>query len=77
VILAFFCLKGQALKKITKLKVEIWKSGLTQKSIAKKARINEGILSQIANGKLLPDKRQRQRIAVALGVHQEDLFETD
>jgi transcriptional regulator with XRE-family HTH domain len=63
------------LRKITKLKLEILKSGLTQKFIAEKARINEGLLSQISNGKLIPNKRQRQRIAVALGIHQEDLFE--
>jgi transcriptional regulator with XRE-family HTH domain len=63
------------LKKITKLKIEILKSDDTQESIAKKARINAGVLSQIANGKLIPDKRQRQKIAVAMGIHQEDLFE--
>ena len=65
------------LRKITKLKLEILKSGLSQKSIAEKARINEAILSLISNGKLIPDRRQRQRIAVAMGIHEEDLFETD
>jgi len=65
------------MRKITKLKIEILKSSDTQESIAKKARINAGVLSQIANGKLIPDKRQRQKIAVAMGIHEEELFETD
>ena len=63
------------MKKITKLKIELLKSDDTQESIAKKARINAGILSQISNGKLIPDKRQRQRIAVAMGMQEEKLFE--
>jgi transcriptional regulator with XRE-family HTH domain len=65
------------LRKITKLKIEILKSDLTQKSVAKRAGINEGVLSQIANGKLIPDKRQSQKISVAMGVREAELFETD
>ena len=65
------------MKKITKLKIEILKSGLTQKSVAKRSGINEGVLSQIANGKLIPDHRQRQKISVAMGMRESDLFESD
>jgi len=69
-------LKGQSVEKNYKTETGNSEIQPTQKSIAKKARINAGVLSQIANGKLIPNHRQRQRIAVALGIHEEDLFET-
>jgi len=62
------------LGKITKLKIEILKSDMTQKSVAKRAGINEGVLSQIAKGKLIPDSCQKMKISKAMGLKEKDLF---
>ena len=62
------------MKKPTKLKSVILANGIKQRHIAKKSGINECIISLIANGRYLPDKRQRRKIAKAIQVSELDLF---
>jgi transcriptional regulator with XRE-family HTH domain len=63
--------------KTTKLKQKLKENGTKHKWLAQRSGLNESILSLIINGRYNPDERQRQRIAMALRVPEEDLFETD
>ena len=60
---------------ITNLKIKILEMGLTQSSVARRAGINEGTFSLIANGRYVPDANQRLLISTALDAEPEKLFE--
>ncbi len=57
-----------------KLKIEIVRRGLTQRSVAREAGIAPGDLSRIACGRMLPTAEQADRIARVLGVERSKLF---
>lgn len=56
------------------LKTAIFKEGTTQRAVALKAGISEAVLSMIINGKYNPNKRERKRIARAIGRDERELF---
>jgi transcriptional regulator with XRE-family HTH domain len=61
-------------RKVTKLKLAILNSGLTQREVVRRSRLDEGLISLIANGRYIPDAVQRARIAEALRKPESDLF---
>lgn len=62
------------MNKITKFKTLILEKGIKQRHIAKKSGINECIISLIVNGRYMPDKLQRTKIAKAMRMTENDLF---
>ena len=62
------------MKKLTKLKIAILKEGLTQKELARRAQLDESVISLISNGKYIPDQIQRAKIAKALNKRETELF---
>jgi transcriptional regulator with XRE-family HTH domain len=65
------------LKTPTRLKVEIWGRGLTQREVARRARIDEATMSMIANGRLVPTPFQQVKIAEVLDRTVSELFLND
>ena len=63
------------MNKITKLKTVILEKGIKQRHIAKKSGINECIISLIVNGRYVPDKFQREKIAKASAIPERELFD--
>ena len=57
-----------------KLKAAIFKFGVSQRKLARKARVPESYLSQAINGRYILDERQRRRIASALGVNDPSIL---
>ena len=62
------------MKKKTRLKVEIWGRGLTQRAVARRARIDESTMSMIVCGRLVPTPLQQKKIAAVLDRTVGDLF---
>ena len=62
------------MEKITNLKAVILEKGIKQRHIAKKSGIHECIISLISNGRYLPDKLQRTKIAKAVQMPESELF---
>ncbi|MDB4442106.1 helix-turn-helix transcriptional regulator [bacterium] len=60
---------------ITNLKIKILEKNITQSTIARRTGINEGTVSLITNGRLVPTENQRLLISVLLNAEPEDLFE--
>ncbi len=58
-----------------KIKIALVERDLTQRELAKKARIPESILSFAINGKFNLDSNQKQRVAGLLGKPVNYLFE--
>ena len=56
------------------LKLAIFKSGRTQRAIAKEARISENYLSQIVRGRVNPTPKEQQAIAKVLALPVAYLF---
>jgi transcriptional regulator with XRE-family HTH domain len=56
------------------LKVSILEKGISQREFAKKAEMAETILSMIISGSYIPSKKQRSKIAKALGKSESDIF---
>jgi transcriptional regulator with XRE-family HTH domain len=63
------------MRKITKLKLRLLERGLSQKQLAEKAQINRGLVSLICNGRYIPSEQQRARIAEAIQLPEDQLFE--
>ena len=63
------------MRKLTRLKIRILEEGLTQREVSRRSGIDEAILSLISNGKYLPDRLQRARIAEAMGSPEVELFD--
>ncbi len=62
------------MRKLTKLKIAILREGLTQKELARRAQLDESVISLISNGKYIPDQIQRAKIATALNKNEAELF---
>ena len=62
------------LQKNIELKKKIFEIGATQREIARKAGINERILSLIIHGRYNPDEDEARKIASTLGVSVNQLF---
>jgi transcriptional regulator with XRE-family HTH domain len=62
-------------KMVTNLKIKILEMGITQSSIARRTGINEGLVSLITNGRLVPTDNQRLLISTLLDAEPEELFE--
>ena len=62
------------MRKLTRLKIRILEEGLTQREVSRRSGIDEAILSLISNGKYLPDRLQRVKIAEAMGKPEGELF---
>ena len=60
--------------KLTRLKIRILEEGLTQREVSRRSGIDEAILSLISNGKYLPDRLQRVKIAEAMREPEGELF---
>lgn len=56
------------------LKFAILASGLTQRRLARRTRIEETRLSRIVRGQVVPVPRERRALAKALGRVEVDLF---
>ena len=63
--------------KKTKLRQKLDEKGTKQNCLAQRLGLNESILSLIINGRYNPDRDQRQKISVAMGMNEKGLFETD
>ena len=61
---------------VTKLKLALLVKGFTQREVSRRSGIHESVLSLIAQGRYLPDKRQKELIAKVLGENEKDLFST-
>ena len=57
------------------LKLQIFKSGIRQNTIAKELRIADAILSKIIHGYRLPTPKERKLLAAYLAVDETWLFE--
>lgn len=57
------------------LKLELWRRGIRQNSLARTLGMDESLMSRIVNGFRAPDARIRARIAEALGSDEKWLFE--
>ena len=63
-------------KKVVQLKIieQLRGNDLSQRWLADRARVHESQLSQIINGKLIPNHRQREAIARALRMRSDQIF---
>lgn len=59
---------------LTQLKLELLKAGISQRSVAEKARIQESTLSLVVTGKYNADPVLMDRIARAAGIPRARLF---
>jgi transcriptional regulator with XRE-family HTH domain len=59
---------------LTKLRLKLLQSGITQKELAARAAISTGYISLIVTGRLLPNPEQKKRIAAILGVKVTQLW---
>lgn len=62
---------------ITRLKLATMSAGLTQRQLAKAARLNEATVSLIANGRYKPSTVQKAKLADALKRPMDELFPGD
>ena len=62
------------MKKLTRLRLKLLEMGLTQREVARKAGMTEGLMSLIVNGRFIPDERQMELISKAVGFPIDDLF---
>jgi transcriptional regulator with XRE-family HTH domain len=60
------------MRKISPLKVEIIRRGLTQSDVAHDARISESRLSRILNGRVEPQATELRNLRQALGLKREE-----
>ena len=58
------------------LKLQLWRSGIRQNSLAKMLEMDETILSRIVNGFREPNAQTRARIASLLHTDESWLFES-
>ena len=71
-----FChLEAEKMKRLTRLKLEVLRKGWTQRKLARVADIHEATVSLICNGRLNPDPVQRARIAEAIELPEQEIFE--
>jgi transcriptional regulator with XRE-family HTH domain len=68
-------LLGGTVKKITKLRLRLLEKGLSQREVARRAGLKEGLMSLIINGHYIPDERQKTQIAKAIQLPEDELFE--
>jgi transcriptional regulator with XRE-family HTH domain len=69
-----FCLGERRMKRLTRLRLKLLEKGLTQREVARKAGMTEGLMSLIVNGRFIPDEQQKEKIAKAVGLPEVDLF---
>ena len=62
--------------RLTKLKLEVLKMGLTQRQLGILARMDESQVSLIASGRLVPSAIQKEKISKAMGKPESALFES-
>jgi transcriptional regulator with XRE-family HTH domain len=60
---------------LSKLKLKRMSNGIKQKTVAKKAKLSCSIVSRIENGKIAPSERAKKKIAKALGVSVDAIFQ--
>ena len=63
------------MNRLSKLRIEILKKGITQKQVADQSGLPESTISLICNNRLIPLPCQRARISKALKVSESKLFE--
>tara|TARA_B100001123_G_scaffold429296_1_gene547575 strand:+ start:1566 stop:1817 length:252 start_codon:yes stop_codon:yes gene_type:complete len=68
-----FGYRGQNMRHISPLKIEIFKRGLVQADVAQDAGISESRLSRILNGRVQPFDYEIKNLAHALGIPKEDI----
>ena len=61
--------------KNAKLKLVLFKQGMTQRTLSQKTEIPEPVISMGINGKLIFDFAQKAKISLALGKDQQELFD--
>lgn len=57
------------------MRMKLLEKGLSQREVAQRAGMTEGLMSLIVSGRYLPDHQQRKRIADAIQVPEKELFE--
>ena len=62
------------MRQLTPFKIKILSLGLTQKEVARRTKIAQGTLSQIATAQYVPDNQQKQKLAKALNCTVPELF---
>ncbi len=62
-------------KRLTRLRLEILKAGLTQREVGRRSGIDETLISRICNGRYVPDSVERIKIADAMQKNVAQLFE--
>ncbi len=63
--------------KLTKLKIVLLENRISQRKVAKSTEINEGTVSLISNGRLIPTLTQKAKISEAIGKREAELFGAD
>ena len=71
------CRNNSPMEKKTKLKVVLFEQGIKQSWLAKQAGIKEQTISDIVNRRRRPSLQTAIRIAKALNMHVEDLFDEE
>ncbi|MFH0824104.1 MAG: helix-turn-helix transcriptional regulator [Pseudomonadota bacterium] len=64
------------MRRLTNLKMILFEQGLTQRELARKAGIDETILSRAVHGRYVLDEVEMAQISRALGMSPKTLFET-
>ncbi len=70
----FFLNGGSEMPKVTRLKIRMLERGITQRRLAEQTGINRAQICWISQGRLMPDDRQKQKIARALKADVQELF---
>ena len=63
------------MNRLSRLRIEILKEGITQRELADRSGLAESTISLICNNRYLADPIQRGRISEALGLPESKLFE--
>ena len=61
--------------KNSKLKVKLWEKGVSQRTLSEETEIPRAYISLGINGRYLFDEMQRNKIAKALGVQLNEIFD--
>lgn len=61
-------------KRLTKLRLEILKAGLTQRELGRRSGLDETLISRICNGRYNPNSVEKIRIADVMQKNVDQLF---
>ena len=63
------------MRNITRLRLKLLEKGLSQREVAQRAGMTEGLMSLIVNGRYIPTTHEKFQIAKAVQLPEDELFE--